>query len=55
MAETTAYLNILHPDYGKLAARIAVTKLHKETNPSFMEVVNSLYFYKDSNGNHIYK
>ena len=30
-AETAAYLNILHPDYGKLAARISVTALHKKT------------------------
>ncbi len=26
LAETAAYLNIIHPDYGKLAARVAVTK-----------------------------
>ena len=32
MAETAAYLNIAHPDYGRVAARIAVTKLHKETH-----------------------
>lgn len=32
LAETAAYLNILHPDYGKLAARVSVTKLHKETS-----------------------
>ena len=50
IAETAAYLNILHPDYGKLAARISVTKLHKETDDSFMEVINKLYFYTDSTG-----
>jgi hypothetical protein len=50
IAETAAYLNILHPDYGKLAARISVTKLHKETNDSFMEVISSLYFYVEDNG-----
>lgn len=50
IAETTAYMNILHPDYGKLASRVAVTKLHKETSESFLEVVNKLYFYVDSTG-----
>ena len=45
VAETAAYLNILHPDYGRLAARIAVTKLHKETDVSFLEVIKKLYFY----------
>jgi len=28
-AETCAYMNIIHPDYSKLAARIAVSNLHK--------------------------
>ncbi len=51
VAETAAYLNILHPDYGRLAARIAVTKLHKETEVSFLEVIKKLYFYRDSTGN----
>ena len=50
MAETAAYLNILHPDYGKLAARVAVTNMRKETSGSFMEAVNKLYHYFDTNG-----
>jgi hypothetical protein len=50
LAETAAYLNILHPDYGKLAARVAVTNMRKETSGSFMEVVNKLYHYYDTNG-----
>jgi len=49
IAETTAYLNILHPDYGKLAARVAVTKLHKETSPNFFDVVTQLYTYTETN------
>ena len=53
LAETIAYLNILHPDYGKLAARVAVTKLHKETSESFRDVINSMYHYKESNGKDI--
>jgi ribonucleoside-diphosphate reductase subunit M1 len=50
LAETTAYLTPLHPDYSRLAARVAVTKLHKETSEAFLEVVNKLYFYVDSTG-----
>jgi hypothetical protein len=47
IAETSAYLNILHPDYGKLAARVAVTKLHKETDEKFIDSINKLYHYTD--------
>lgn len=50
LAETAAYLNILHPDYGKLAARVAVTKLHKETSDTFMGSINSLYHYTETTG-----
>lgn len=50
IAETSAYLSSLHPDYGKLAARIAVTKLHKETSESFKEVIDKLYYYVDNTG-----
>ena len=51
MAETAAYLNILHPDFGKLGARIAVTKLHKETSDQFIDCINSMYFYTEATGN----
>jgi len=50
LAETAAYLNILHPDFGKLAARVAVTKLHKETSDSFMDSINSLFHYTEASG-----
>ena len=50
IAETAAYLNILHPDYGKLASRVAVTKLHRETNETYLEVTKQLYYYIDNNG-----
>ena len=50
MAETSAYLNILHPDFGKLASRIAVTKLHKETSEKFLDVISDLYNYTENNG-----
>jgi ribonucleoside-diphosphate reductase alpha subunit len=47
-AETCAYMNIVHPDYSKLAARIAVTNLHKMTKQSFFETIQDLYAMKDS-------
>ena len=50
IAEIAAYLNILHPDFGKLAARVAVTKLHKETSDSFLEVTNTLFNYTETTG-----
>lgn len=28
-AETAAYMNIDHPDYAKLAARVSISNLHK--------------------------
>lgn len=32
-----------HPDYSKLAANISITKLHKETDDSFMKSVKKMY------------
>lgn len=49
-AETAAYMNIVHPEYSLLAARIAVNNLHKETKNSFFETATDLYRYKDKNG-----
>ena len=46
-AETAASLTTTHPDYSKLAARISVTALHKDTNKKFSQVVKSLYNYVD--------
>lgn len=45
----------MHPDFGKLASRVSVTKLHKETKSSFFEVIKQLYFYTDSTGNSLKK
>ncbi|XP_066146866.1 ribonucleoside-diphosphate reductase large subunit [Euwallacea fornicatus] len=42
-AETAATMTIDHPDYAILAARIAVSNLHKETKKHFSEVVSDLY------------
>ncbi|OZJ06389.1 Ribonucleoside-diphosphate reductase large chain [Bifiguratus adelaidae] len=44
-AETAAYMTTQHPDYAVLAARIAVSNLHKETKESFLEVASLLYNY----------
>jgi ribonucleoside-diphosphate reductase alpha chain len=43
--ETAASLATKHPDYTVLAARIAITALHKETKKSFSETVEDLYKY----------
>jgi len=39
----------IHPDYDKLATRIAVSNHHKKTSPSFSEVVNILFNNKRVN------
>ena len=44
-AETAASMTTLHPDYALLAARIAVSNLHKQTKKQFSVVVNDLYNY----------
>ncbi|ODM92112.1 Ribonucleoside-diphosphate reductase large subunit [Orchesella cincta] len=46
-AETAATLTTNHPDYAILAARIAVSNLHKETKKCFSEVMNDLYVMVD--------
>lgn len=37
----------IHPDYALLAARIAVSNLHKETDKSFSKTMEALYHYID--------
>ncbi len=49
-AETCAYMNIIHPHFSLLAARISVDNLHKETSPSFVETAKKLYNYVDKAG-----
>ncbi len=46
-AEVAAYMNSTHPDYGKLAGRIAVANLHRKTSDSFIETVDKLWNYED--------
>ena len=44
-------MNIIHPHYSLLAARIAVNNLHKETKKTFHETVSDLHNYVDRAGN----
>ena len=44
-AEVAATMTTAHPDYAKLAARIAVSNLHKNTKKSFSETMVDLYKY----------
>ena len=44
-AEVAATMTTAHPDYAKLAARIAVSNLHKNTKKSFSETMTDLYEY----------
>jgi ribonucleoside-diphosphate reductase alpha chain len=44
-AETAAAMTVAHPDYAQLAARIAVSNLHKNTKKSFSETMKDLYEY----------
>ncbi len=52
-AETAASMTTDHPDYAMLAARIAISNLHKETKESFSDVVYDLFEYVNpQTGNH---
>jgi ribonucleotide reductase alpha subunit len=44
-AETAAYMSTKHPDYGVLAARIAISNLHKQTSNSFSETMKLEHEY----------
>lgn len=44
-AETAAYMTTIHPDYAILAARIAVSNLHKQTIKQFSQVAKILHDY----------
>lgn len=46
-AEIAATLTTKHPDFAKLAARIAVSNLHKVTSKSFSSTMKRLYTYVD--------
>ena len=46
-AETAASMATQHPEYAILAARIAISNLHKNTKKSFVETLEDLYGYID--------
>ncbi len=46
-AETAAAMSSQHPEYATLAARIAVSNLHKSTDKSFSKNIKELYHYID--------
>ena len=51
-AEICAAKTTTHPDYGKLASRITISNHHKNTSPSYSEVVQILWDNKDVLGEH---
>lgn len=42
-AREAQYKALIHPDYGRLAARLLISNLHKSTPHSFTECMNNLY------------
>ncbi|OQO02899.1 Ribonucleoside-diphosphate reductase large chain [Cryoendolithus antarcticus] len=50
-AETAAYMTVTHPDYAILAARIAVSNLHKQTKKQFSLVIQEMYDYVNPKNN----
>jgi len=46
-AETAASMTTKHPDFAKLAARVAISNLHKVTSKSFSNTMKRLYTYID--------
>lgn len=46
-AEVSAYMTSVHPDYARLAGRIAVANLHRSTSDSFQETIDTLYNFKN--------
>ena len=42
MAETAAYQSSMHPDFGRLAARVVAARLHRDTAPGFVDTLRAL-------------
>lgn len=49
-AEICAAKTTIHPDYGRLASRIIISNHHKNTSPSYSEVIQVLWDNKDVHG-----
>ncbi len=47
-AEVSAYMTSVHPDYARLAGRIAVANLHRSTRDSFTETLGVLFNYENA-------
>ena len=47
-AEVSAYMTSVHPDYARLAGRIAVANLHRSTSDSFMDTISMLWNYENA-------
>lgn len=52
LGEQCASMSSIHPDYNILAGRITISNHHKNTSPSFSDVVEKLYTYIDKHGKH---
>jgi ribonucleoside-diphosphate reductase alpha chain len=50
-AEQCASMSTIHTDYATLASRIVVSNHHKNTDPSFYNVMEKLYNFIDVHGN----
>ncbi|MCB0506927.1 MAG: ribonucleoside-diphosphate reductase subunit alpha [Chitinophagales bacterium] len=46
-ARTSANMTVVHPEYAVLAARIAVSNLHKNTKKNFSRIIEELHNYID--------
>ena len=51
-AEQCATQSSQHPDYGTLASYIIISNHHKNTDPSFVNVMRRLYEFTDKDGTH---
>jgi ribonucleoside-diphosphate reductase alpha chain len=49
--ETSYSMSVKHPEYDKLATRLAISALHKATDSTFSGTIEKLYSVKDANGN----
>lgn len=49
-ATTCSTMSTVHPNYGRLAANIIISNLHKNTPSTFSEAIEELYTCKDNNG-----
>ena len=52
MAEQCASQTTVHTDYGILASRLIISNFHKNSNPSFSEVMKELYNFYDVHNIH---